>query len=241
MKHLLASVAAYGLVGGLAAASGLSRTIAFPPGATISIDSTVGDVEIRGWDKAEVAIDVDAPAGIEPRVDEGPSAIRISVVQPGGAMDRAVRTRLVIRAPANATFESVRLLDGRLTLAGLSGGISADVRQGSIEASHIAGRVRLETGFGDVTLEAAALDPAGLLRLRAFNGSVRLAFARTPTDARILALTFNGRIQSDIPLSRRESFGPRFGETTLGTGEPLVSIDVIMGDIVIASAGALPR
>ena len=87
----------------LTASTELSRTIALPPGTTISIDSTVGDVDIRGWDKPELTIDIDAPAGVEPRVDEGPGAIRISAIQPGGAMDRTVRTRIAIRAPAKAT------------------------------------------------------------------------------------------------------------------------------------------
>jgi hypothetical protein len=219
----------------------LSRTIALAPGTTISIDSTVGDVEIRGWDRPEMTVEIDAPAGLEPRVDEGPGAVRISAVQPGGAMDRSVRTRIAIRAPATATFDAVRLLDGRLTIDGLSGAIAADVRQGRIDAARVGGRVRLETGFGDVSVDAATLEANGLLRLRAFNGNVRLAFARAPADARILALTFNGKIQSDIPLSRKEAFGPRFGEATLGKGEPVVSIDVITGDIVIASGGAPPR
>jgi hypothetical protein len=205
------------------------------PGASISVESTVGDVEIRGWDKRDLAIEIDAPAALEPRVDEAPTMVRISAVQPGGAMDRSVRTRIVIRTPADATFEAVRLLDGRLTLEALSGAVNADVRQGSIEATRVGGRLRLETGFGDVNVKSATLDAAGLLRLRAFNGTVRLTFARTPADARILALTFNGKIQSDIPLARKEAFGPRFGEATLGKGEPVVSIDVITGDIIITS------
>jgi hypothetical protein len=238
MTTLLTVVAASCLATTVAGAATLSRTIALPPGASITVDSTVGDVEIRGWDKPEMTIEIDAPAGIEPRVDEGPAAIRISAVQPGGGMDRAVRTRIAIRAPATATFEAVRLLDGRLTLDGLSGAITADVRQGNIDASRVAGRVRLETGFGDVKVESATLNAEGLLRLRAFNGSVHLGFARTPADARILALTFNGKIQSEIPLTRREAFGPRFGEATLGKGEPLVSLDSITGDIIITSSSS---
>jgi hypothetical protein len=232
--------AALGLAVSLAAASNLSRTVALPPGTAISIDSTVGDVEIRAWEKPELTVDIDAPAGLEPRVDEGPGAIRISAVQPNGAMDRAVRTTIVVRAPGTATFDAVKLLDGRLMIDGLSGAINADVRQGTIQASRIGGRVRLETGFGDVNVDSATLIEGGLLRLRAFNGNVTLAFARQPADARILALTFNGRIQSEIPLTRKEAFGPRFGEATLGKGEPVVSIDVITGDIIIASGGA-PR
>lgn len=238
MTTVLTVVATSCLAANVASAATLSRTIALPPGVPITIDSTVGDVDIRGWEKPDLAIEIDAPAGIEPRVDEGPAAIRISAVQADGGMDRAVRTRIVIHAPAKATFEAVRLLDGRLTIDGLSGAMTADVRQGAIDASRVSGRLRLETGFGSVKVDAATLSPDGLLRLRAFNGNVRLGFARTPSDARILALTFNGKIQSEIPLTRRESFGPRFGETTLGKGEPVVSIDVITGDITIVTASS---
>jgi hypothetical protein len=214
---------------------GVSKVLPLPDGAAISVGSTVGDVEIRAWNRPELSVDIDAPAGIEPRIDEGPSSIRISAVQPAGGMDRGIRTKIVLRAPAHATFESVRLLDGRLVISGLDGAITADVRQGSIEATSVAGSLRLETGFGNVKVDSATLDPDGFLRLRAFNGSVRLAFARPPADARILALTFNGKIDSDIPLTRKESFGPRFGETTIGKGQPVVSIDVVTGDIVIVS------
>jgi hypothetical protein len=217
-----------------------TKVVPLGEGVAISLESTVGDVEIRAWNRPELSIDIDAPAGMEPRIDEGPGSIRISAVQPAGGMDRGIRTKIVLRVPARATFESVRLLDGRLVISGLNGAITADVRQGSIDAASVAGRLRLETGFGDVKVESATLDPDGFLRLRAFNGSVRLAFARPPADARILALTFNGKIDSDIPLTRKESFGPRFGETTIGKGQPVVSIDVITGDITI-SGGAPPR
>jgi hypothetical protein len=219
---------------------GVSKVVPLPGGVAVSVESTVGDVEIRAWNRPELSIDIDAPAGVEPRIDEGPGSIRISAVQAAGGMDRGIRTKIVLRAPSRATFESVRLLDGRLVISGLDGAITADVRQGSIDAASVAGRLRLETGFGDVKVESATLDPDGFLRLRAFNGSVRLAFARPPADARILALTFNGKIDSDIPLTRKESFGPRFGETTIGKGQPVVSIDVITGNISI-SGGAPPR
>jgi hypothetical protein len=43
----------------------------------------------------------------------------------------------------------------------------------------------------------------------------------------------NGHISSDIPLTMKDKFGPRFGETTLGTGDPVMSADVVKGDIVI--------
>ena len=56
-----------------------------------------------------------------------------------------------------------------------------------------------------------------MMRLRVFNGPLRVRFAKPPANARILAVTFNGRLTSDIPLTMKDAFGPRFGETTLGT------------------------
>ena len=75
------------------------------------------------------------------------------------------------------------------------------------------------------------------MRLRVFNGPLRVRLARMPANARILAVTFNGAIASDIPLTMKDKFGPRFGETTIGTGEPVMSIDVVKGDITIGLGG----
>ena len=72
------------------------------------------------------------------------------------------------------------------------------------------------------------------MRLRVFNGPIRVRFARPPASARILAVTFNGAVSSDIPLAMRDSFGPRFGEATIGSGDPVMSLDVVKGDIAIS-------
>ena len=77
------------------------------------------------------------------------------------------------------------------------------------------------------------MSPNGLLRLRSFNGDVRLTLAERPADARIMALALNGHVTSDIPLTRRDTWGPRWAETTLGKGEPVISLDVVTGLIDI--------
>jgi len=71
------------------------------------------------------------------------------------------------------------------------------------------------------------------LRLRAFNGDVRLQMPAAPTDARVMALALNGSIQSDIPMTTRDTWGPRWSEATLGKGEPVISIDVVTGKVEI--------
>jgi len=79
------------------------------------------------------------------------------------------------------------------------------------------------------------LSAGGVLRLRAFNGDLRLRLAERPADARILALALNGSVTSTIPLTMKNTWGPRWGEATIGAGEPVISLDVITGMIEIRS------
>ena len=64
---------------------------------------------------------------------------------------------------------------------------------------------------------------------------MRITLAERPADARILALALNGHIRSDIPLTMKDTWGPRWGEATLGKGEPVISLDVVTGTIEIKS------
>jgi len=230
-------IAASGQIGSPAR---VTRTFTIPPDRPIIVDATVADVSISAWARAAVEVQIERRAEkgadlarIEPRFDDRPDALLISTRQADGPPDRALRASIVIRAPARAVFKSVQVVDGRILLDGLRGAVAVDLRQGSIEGTRLAGTIRLETGFGNVDLRQTELTPAGLVRLRAFNGNVTLGLASVPQHARILALTFNGAITSDIPLTMKDRFGPRFGEATLGSGEPVISLDAVYGDVAI--------
>jgi len=221
--------------------SRVARTVPWRPDLPIFVEATVGEISISGSDRPDLDIEVRragrnaTDATLPLVVDESPDAVRVSAVQPDEATDPAIRSVMTILAPAKARFESVDLVEGRLSLSNLSGAVSARVSRGDVTASRLSGRVRIETGIGDIELDRADLVPGGLIRLRAFNGHVTLRFARRPADARILALVLNGDIRSDIPLQRTDRFGPRFAETTLGRGAPVVSLDVVTGTITITA------
>ncbi|HEX2445985.1 MAG TPA: hypothetical protein VHJ77_18705, partial [Vicinamibacterales bacterium] len=68
------------------APTAFTKVVPLREGVAISVESTVGDVEIRAWNRPELSIEIESPAAIEPRVDEGPASIRISAVQPAGGM-----------------------------------------------------------------------------------------------------------------------------------------------------------
>ena len=136
---------------------------------------------------------------------------------------------------ATPLIDRVQVVEGRITIERFRGTLTGDIRRGPIDGRNVSGTLRLEAGIGSVTITGARLSANGLLRLRAFNGDVRLSLAARPADARILALALNGYVTSDIPLTRRETWGPRWGEATLGKGEPVISLDVVTGLIEIKS------
>ncbi len=226
----------------LSAADTQTRLIPLPAGKTLAIEVTVGNVRIEGWDKSdvEVVIERTAPSSAQLTalpiaIDDTPARVSVRVVQADGNTDPAWRSDITVRVPRTAVIDRVQVLEGRITLSRFAGTLTADIRRGSIEGKDLSGTLRLESGIGSVVLTGTRLSPNGLLRLRAFNGDVRLTLAERPADARILALALNGHITSQIPLTMKDTWGPRWGEATLGKGEPVISIDVITGTIDIKS------
>jgi hypothetical protein len=233
-----------------AAVDRLSRTVHFGSFEMIRpvvIDATVADVTITGSDGPDLVIDIvrrapssEALETYPAIVDEGGEVVRISAVQRDDGRDPNLKTEITISAPAGAVFQSIRVFEGRVKLRNLKGACDLDLRRGAIEAVGLGGRVRLEAGIGSLDLREPDLTPGGMMRLRVFNGPVRVRFAHPPANGRILAVTLNGTITSDVPLTMKDRFGPRFGETTIGSGEPVMSIDVVKGDISITVAAKGP-
>lgn len=219
-----------------------THTVPLPAGKSLSIEVTIGTVRIEGWDKpdAEIVVERHAPNAAQlPRIpliiDDTSARVTVRVLQTETTTDPAIRADVTVRLPRSAAVDHVQVLEGRIAIEGFSGRINADIRRGPIDGKDLSGTVRLEAGIGSVTLAGARLSANGLLRLRSFNGDVRLSLAARPVDARIMALALNGHVKSTIPLTTRDTWGPRWAETTLGKGEPVISIDVVTGSIEIKS------
>ena len=219
-----------------------SRIIPLPAGKPLSIEVTVGSVRIEGSDRrdAEIIIERHAPAAtgfarLPIVVDDTPTRAGVRVTQLDGGTEAALRADVIVRVPRAAALDRVQVLEGRISVNRFAGTLNADIRRGPIDGNDLSGTLRLESGIGSVVLTATRLSADGLLRLRAFNGDVRLTLAERPPDARIMALALNGAIKSDIPLTLRQTWGPRWGETTIGKGEPVISLDVVTGTVEIRS------
>jgi hypothetical protein len=225
----------------------VSRVVPLTEGTPIRIDATIADITIVGSNRSDVAVEIVRRAPTAADLSSYPvvigprdGALHVTVLQtpvngePG--RDANLRTEITIAAPAAARFEAIRVFEGRVRLTNLKAAVDVDLRRGPIEATGLAGRIRLESGIGSIDVRDSDLTRGGMMRLRLFNGPLRVRFARAPSSARILAVTFNGTIASDIPLTKKDQFGPRFGETTIGDGDPVMSMDVVTGNIDITVA-----
>jgi hypothetical protein len=224
----------------------LSRTLPLAPNTPIRIAITEGSVIVTGESRSDLAVDIvrraaggKSTTALPMVVEQTADGIHISALQASDTAhlghDPDLQATVTVHVPVDADIAAVDVFEGRIELTNLRGNVTAEITRGPIQATRLTGRVRLTGHIGDVTVEQAELPADGLLRLRTFNGTVRLALATRPANARVLAVTFNGHVSSNLPLEMKDQFGPNFGETTIGSGEPLISIDVVTGDIRITA------
>ena len=218
-----------------------ARVMPIAAGTPIRIDATVADVVITGSARTDLRIEVerrvpgrDDLARLPVTIDSGAGGVRIAALQEHDARNADLKAIITIAAPVDADLRSVRVFEGSVRLTNLQRACDVELRRGVIDGDRLAGRIRLESGLGGIEVRDSELTTDGVMRLRVFNGPLRVRFARQPTNARILAVTLNGAIASEIPLTVKDQFGPRFGESTLGTGNPLLSADVVKGDITFS-------
>lgn len=219
------------------------RVVPLPAGSRLDLDLTNGDVRLVGTTRSDLTVEVERTAPTDADLARFPveiavdaAGVRVRIRQDG--TDARLTSNVRLDVPRAARIDALRIAEGRLEVADFSGALTAEVRRGPITASRVSGVLRLETGIGDIDLGQVRLVADGLIRARAFNGDLRVAFAERPSDARVMALALNGAVVSAIPLTLKTGWGPRWGEATLGRGEPVVSLDVVSGDIRIEAPAA---
>jgi DUF4097 and DUF4098 domain-containing protein YvlB len=221
----------------------LTRTLPLAPGTAVTLQVTNGQIQVSGWDRSDLSLeivrrapDARALARIPPRIESSAGEVAIRILQPDGERDAALRSDVILRVPQAAELRDLSVFEGRMNIEGLNGQVSAHLERGDVLARNISGTIRVETGMGSIRFERATLSRDGLIRLRTFNGDIALELAAPPADARVLALSMGGAITSDLPLTRKDRWGPRWAEATIGSGEPLISLDVVNGNIAITVA-----
>jgi hypothetical protein len=192
-----------------------SETVTVPAAALtqLEVNSVNGEIEVVAWDKGEVSIEVtrflyaENQAEADKRFDDQPftpvtngSTLELSwrpkkkgdknnVTVFGIRLNRGSKggADYKIQVPRKFAAE-LATVNGRVSVADLSGNVEMASVNGSLNAQNIVGNVSAETVNGRVTLEGLK----GGFSVQSVNGKIKVALAEVPPMGNSSMETVNG-------------------------------------------------
>ncbi len=178
----------------------------------VELDNINGSVHISSWDRNEVKVDAVKYADTKERLDEakieihsGSDSLSIETKYPEhdhnwnwGSHDNPASVEYTLTVPRTIRLDEIKLINGSLDVAGVSGEVRASCINGKLEAHDLAGRSELATING--RLEAQFVHLAGQsVELNSVNGSVDLTIP-SDSNAEVEVSTVSGGINNDFGL-----------------------------------------
>lgn len=211
---LRAALPIIALTAGAAQAEEVTKSGPADPKGEVSIVNVAGDVEVVGWDRAEVEVHADLGSGVE-RLDfktEGAHTL-VKVVLPkmggsSGASDLVVRVPRDSSVNVNTVSADQRVASVRGTqrLQAVSGSVETEFGPGDLEVKTVSGSitargtgkgtVRATTVSGDVQLDKIGRE----LDLNTVSGDMTVRVADRLQRARIK--TTNGNLEFTAALDK---------------------------------------
>jgi DUF4097 and DUF4098 domain-containing protein YvlB len=221
------------------------KTFAVSGAPTIALSTFDGSIEVRGWDRDEVVVEVEkvgpdqaTAERIQVTATRNGSAITIDVRKPSPlqttGMRRTPSANLVASVPLKSAIVA-RSGDGSITIRRVTGALDVDTEDGSVRIAEVSGSIIARTGDGDVIgqkLDGQAEIRTGdgvvgldgvftALAIETRDGAVEVTARRgSRTDGEWDVTTGDGDIRIEVP----EGFG---AEVDARTGDGRVRIDSI--------------
>lgn len=188
------------------------QTYALAADGRVELDNINGPVHISSWDRNEVKVDAIKSADTKERLDEArieidsrSDSLSIRTKYPEhnqnwnwGSHNNPASVEYTLTVPRTARLDEIKLINGSLDIAGVSGEVNASCINGRLEAHNLAGRARLSTING--RLDARFDRLAGhSVELNSVNGSVDLTIP-SDSNAEVEATTVSGGINNDFGL-----------------------------------------
>jgi len=225
------------------------QTYALSADGRIELDNINGDVHISSWDRNEVKVDAVKYAGTKERLEEAKIEVDSSKDSLSlrtkyrdhdlnfnwGSHNNPAGVEYTLTVPRTARLDEIKLINGALDIAGVSGEVHASCINGRLSAHDLAGRARLETINGH--LEANFDQLAGKsVELGSVNGSVDLTIP-SDSQAQIEASTVSGGIGNDFGLHvNHHRFVGHDLRGELGSGGTRIKLENVNGHIEIHHA-----
>jgi DUF4097 and DUF4098 domain-containing protein YvlB len=225
------------------------QTYALTPDGRVELDNINGAVHISTWDQNEVKVDAIKYADAKDRLDDA----RIEI--DSGKEYLSIRTKYrdhdltfnwgshhnppgveyTLTVPRSARLDEIKLINGSLDVAGVTGEVHASCINGRLEAHNLAGRAELSTINGHLDAKFDQLAGSSI-DLNSVNGSVELTI---PSDskAEIEASTVSGGIDNDFGLHvNHHRYVGHDLRGELGSGGPRIKLENVNGHIEIHHA-----
>ncbi len=215
------------------------RSFALCPNGRVVIDNLYGDVRVSGWDRDEVRVEAfkRGPGRLEDArivVDSSSGLVSIRTMYLGAGEEPAnVEYRITV--PRNARLENVRLVNGGLSLSGLTGPVKASAVNGDIRAEALGGEADLSTVNGRLEVGLALASRPRPVSLSSVNGPISLSIP-SGTGASLEARNLSGGIQADLKRAWRALDGHLL-RATLNRGGSTIRLRNVNG-IISIKAGA---
>jgi putative adhesin len=159
------------------------KTFAVTGKPEVSLKTFDGSIEVKTWDKPEVALTIERRAGSQAEAEalkvttsQDGNRIVVEALQPEKKVEVGVgfhvgrSVRFVVTVPVNTDLVA-RTGDGAIAVTGVHGRLELRSGDGSVTGTGLDGEVAAHTGDGSITLEGVK----GTVDVNTGDGSVRVA------------------------------------------------------------------
>lgn len=229
------------------------QTYQLAPQGRIQLENINGSVRVTGWDRNEVKVDAVKWAYTRERLDEAqivvdPSteSIRISTKYPErsqtitddrrGRLNNPATVDYTLFVPRSARIDAVELINGNLSLEGLTNDVRASSINGDVTARGLLGEAKLSTINGSLDANFNQLDATKSIALTSVNGNVTITIP-SDSSANLRASNVHGGIENDfgLPVRKGEYVGYDLSGQ-LGQGATRIKLGNVNGQINIRRA-----
>ena len=218
------------------------RELTLDPRRVLRVDGRAnGGVQVRGWNRDEIAVRarVQAQAGSRRDAEDMVADVRIvegDVLRAEGPTRRGRNeswsVSYEIMVPHRTDLE-LEAQNGGLAVRDVSGRMTLRTVNGGLHLSDVAGDVRGRTTNGGVTAELTGDRWEGeALDVQTTNGGVRLVVPRD-YSATLETGTVNGGMNIDFPITVQGRLDHRRIRTEIGRGGPLVRATTTNGGVTV--------
>jgi DUF4097 and DUF4098 domain-containing protein YvlB len=209
-----------------------------PPGGRLAVENVHGALDVEGWDRAEVEVQVTKTAfGSGDRLDDvriavevGRRSLTFRTLYPGD-LDEPIQVNYRLRVPRQARLERLQTLEGDITVRDVEGVVDARSLDGDINQINVTGSVVARTVNGNIAVWLRAMpEGVGPLLLDTVNGNLELLMPSRP-NADLELSTVAGRVESPYLLAVSSVPGDTTRRTRLGQGGVRVSLRTVRGNI----------